>query len=99
MIVETAPAKVNLYLHIGPLRRDRLHDIASLFVFAEDGDVIRAKAAPELSLDVAGPYADALKGLAPEKNLVWRAAERLAALAGVKTGAAITLEKNDRKIP
>ena len=94
MIVETAPAKVNLYLHIGPLRRDRLHDIASLFVFAEDGDVIRAKAAPELSLDVAGPYADALKGLAPEKNLVWRAAERLAALAGVKTGAAITLEKN-----
>jgi 4-diphosphocytidyl-2-C-methyl-D-erythritol kinase len=61
MIVENAPAKVNLYLHIGPLRRDGLHDIASLFVFAEQGDVIRAEAAPRLSLNIVGPYADALK--------------------------------------
>ena len=28
-----APAKINLYLHIGPVRADGLHDIASLFVF------------------------------------------------------------------
>jgi len=94
MIVENAPAKVNLYLHIGPLRRDGLHDIASLFVFAEQGDVIRAEAAPRLSLNIVGPYADALKDLPPEKNLVWRAAERLAALAGVEPRAAVTLEKN-----
>lgn len=94
MIVETAPAKINLYLHIGPLRRDGLHDLASLFVFAEDGDVIRAAPSQTLSLDICGPYAHALAGLPPENNLVWRAAERLAALGGVEPRAAITLEKN-----
>ncbi len=26
MISEVAPAKVNVYLHVGPVRRDGLHD-------------------------------------------------------------------------
>jgi 4-diphosphocytidyl-2-C-methyl-D-erythritol kinase len=94
MIAEVAPAKVNLYLHVGPLRRDRLHDLASLFVFAKDGDVIRVEPAKTLSLRVEGPFANALKDLPPEKNLVFRAAQKLARAAGVTDGAAITLEKN-----
>jgi 4-diphosphocytidyl-2-C-methyl-D-erythritol kinase len=89
-----APAKINLYLHIGPLRADRLHDLASLFVFAHDGDVIRVEAAKDLSLKVTGPYAPLLKDLPPEKNLVYRAAELLAREADVRAGAAITLEKH-----
>lgn len=93
MIVESAPAKINLYLHIGPLRPDGLHDLASLFVFAKDGDEIRAEKSSKLSLDIAGPYANALAGAAVEDNLVWRAATGLQDYAGVKTGAAITLEK------
>ena len=31
MIVERAPAKVNLVLHVGPRREDGLHELASLF--------------------------------------------------------------------
>lgn len=93
MIVESAPAKINLYLHIGPLRPDRLHDLASLFVFAKDGDEIRAEKSSKLSLDIAGPYANALAGAAVKDNLVWRAAIGLQDYAGVKTGAAIMLEK------
>ncbi|PQA87817.1 4-(cytidine 5'-diphospho)-2-C-methyl-D-erythritol kinase [Hyphococcus luteus] len=94
MIAETAPAKVNLYLHIGPVRRDGLHDLASLFIFAEDGDVIRVEPANDISLAIEGPFADALKNLPPEANLVFRAAQKLARKCGVETGAAITLEKN-----
>lgn len=94
MIAETAPAKVNLYLHVGPLRRDGLHDLASLFVFAEGGDVIRVEPAKTLSLAVTGPFAPVLKDLPPEKNLVFRAARLLAERCGVRAGAAITLEKN-----
>ena len=94
MIVETAPAKVNLYLHVGPLRRDGLHDLASLFVFTEDGDSIAVKPAPALSLQIAGPFAHALSDLEPERNLVWRAAALLRDACGVKEGAAIALEKN-----
>ena len=94
MIALAAPAKINLYLHIGPVRPDGLHDLASLFVFARDGDVIRVEPAKSLSLTVSGPYAPLLKDLPPEKNLVYRAAQMLAHAAGVEAGAAITLEKN-----
>ncbi|GJL91007.1 4-(cytidine 5'-diphospho)-2-C-methyl-D-erythritol kinase [Hyphococcus sp.] len=94
MIVLNAPAKINLYLHIGPVRRDGLHDLSSLFVFAEHGDVIRAELAKEMSLRITGPFAGPLESLAPEKNLVFRAAALLAKHCGVKDGAAITLEKN-----
>ncbi|MEZ5894364.1 MAG: 4-(cytidine 5'-diphospho)-2-C-methyl-D-erythritol kinase [Parvularculaceae bacterium] len=94
MIAERASAKINLYLHVGPLRRDRLHDLASLFVFAHDGDVIRVEPAAKLSLNMTGPFAGELAGLSPEKNLVFRAAKELSNACGVKTGAAITLEKN-----
>lgn len=94
MIALAAPAKVNLYLHIGPLRADRLHDLASLFVFAQDGDVIHVETAKDLSLAVTGPFAAALKDLPPEKNIVVRAARMLAEEADMRAGAAITLEKN-----
>lgn len=93
MIVESAPAKINLYLHIGPKRRDGLHDLASLFVFTKDGDVIRAEKNDGITLNVTGPFAGELGGAA-EDNLVWRAAKALQKAAGVKDGAAITLEKN-----
>ena len=33
-----APAKVNLYLHVGPPGADRYHPLSSLVVFADVGD-------------------------------------------------------------
>jgi len=76
---EVAPAKVNLFLHVGGLRPDRLHDLKSLIVFVGAGDVIEARRASKLSLSVDGPFADALAPFPVESNLVWRAAEALAA--------------------
>ena len=93
-ISETAPAKINLYLHVGPLRDDGLHDLASLFVFTEEGDEIIAEPADELSLKIEGPFASALAGDPIADNLVIRAAKALQAKWGVKAGAKLTLVKN-----
>jgi 4-diphosphocytidyl-2-C-methyl-D-erythritol kinase len=46
MIRETAPAKVNLVLHVGPRRPDGLHELASLFASLELAD--------ELTVETAG---------------------------------------------
>lgn len=94
MIVETASAKINLYLHVGGVRSDGLHDLASLFVFAECGDDICAAPSDALTLDIKGPFAGALGGAALADNLVYRAAVALRAQAGVRQGARLTLVKN-----
>ena len=88
-----ALAKLNLYLHVVGRRADGYHLLDSLVAFAEIGDEIIAEAAPALSLQLSGPYAAAL-GEAPSANLVWRAAEGLAAHAKREAAAALTLVKN-----
>ena len=83
-----APAKLNLFLHVGERRSDGFHALESLVVFVEETDILVIERADELSLTVVGPFADALKEV-PD-NLVLRAARALDATRG----AAITLEKN-----
>jgi 4-diphosphocytidyl-2-C-methyl-D-erythritol kinase len=87
-----APAKLNLFLHVGERRPDGYHALESLIAFAEVADRIQIAAAPEFSLSVSGPFAAAL----PETgdNLVLKAARVLGRRAGVQHGAAIQLEKN-----
>jgi 4-diphosphocytidyl-2-C-methyl-D-erythritol kinase len=76
-----AAAKVNLFLHVGPLRADGFHPVSSLMVFADVGDELTAEPAGRLSLRVGG----AMAGHAPpgDDNLVLRAARALAAKAGI----------------
>ncbi len=93
MIQEIAPAKINLYLHVGPLRRDRLHDLRSLFVFAGGGDVVTVEPARDLSLSITGPFAAPLLREPAEKNLVMRAARLLRTASEAGAGARITLDK------
>lgn len=83
---EFAPAKINLTLHVTGQRADGYHLLDSLVVFAEVGDRITLRAAPDLSLTITGPQADVLR--VEDDNLVLRAAR----LMGAK--AAITLEKS-----
>jgi len=84
-ISETAPAKVNLTLHVTGLRADGYHLLDSVVMFADIGD--RLTVAPgALRLDLRGPRAGAVP-VGPD-NLVMRAA----ALIGAE--AAITLEKH-----
>ena len=60
-LTATAAAKVNLFLHVGPVKPNGRHDLDSLVVFSspEIGDGITAELADGLSLEVAGPYATA----------------------------------------
>jgi 4-diphosphocytidyl-2-C-methyl-D-erythritol kinase len=91
-VLEHAPAKVNLFLHVTGRRADGYHLLDSLAVFAGVADTLHAGAAESLSLTLTGPFASAL---APEPdNLVLRAARALAEAAGVRAGAALVLNKN-----
>lgn len=94
MITETAPAKLNLYLHVGPVRADGFHDLKSLFVFTEDGDRVSAAPAGDITLEIAGPFAPALAPFPVEDNLVVKAARLLKDACGIEAGASMRLEKN-----
>lgn len=87
-----APAKVNLFLHVGKKRSDGFHELESLVVFARTGDTLVFEEADSLSLSLAGPFGAVLA--ADEDNLVLKAARALAAKAGIDAKARITLTKN-----
>lgn len=87
---ERAYAKLNLALHVRGKLPDGRHRIETIFAFCEEGDELAAEPADDLSLTITGPFAD---GLQTTDNLVLRAARALRDAAGVKTGAALTLDK------
>lgn len=94
MAVRTAlaPAKVNLFLHVGPLDADGYHPLASLVAFADVGDRITVRPADRLSLSVTGPFGAGLS--AGDDNLVLRAVRALGRAAGVgEPPLAIGLDK------
>jgi 4-diphosphocytidyl-2-C-methyl-D-erythritol kinase len=93
ILTEFAPAKVNLFLHVGPPRADGFHPLASLVAFAADaGDWLSAAPASGLELEITGPFGPALAR--ERNNLVRQAALALAAAADVQPRAALRLEKH-----
>lgn len=70
-----APAKLNLYLHVGDKRADGYHELASLVIFADVGDALEVRPAQRMSLSLQGPFAEALAD--EPDNLVLRAAREL----------------------
>ena len=89
-----APAKINLYLHVGPVQADGYHPLDSLVQFADvkAADRITARPARDLSLVVEGPNGKPLKG--EKDNLVLRAANLLREASGrTGLGAALHLYK------
>lgn len=87
-----APAKINLFLHIGDRRVDGYHELESLVVFADVGDDLVFDAADATSLTIDGPFGATLSN--GDDNLVLRAARGVAALAGHDLPRRITLTKN-----
>ena len=86
-VIESAPAKINLFLHVGDRRADGFHPLQSLAVFTDLADRLAFESAPVLSLKVQGPFSAGLDG--EGDNLVLRAARALG-----DGGASITLTKN-----
>lgn len=92
MIRVAAPAKINLFLHVGECRTDGFHDLQSLIGFIEAGDELEISPSAELSLAVTGPFARSLP--ASGDNLVLKAARALRQHSHWTEGAAIVLTKN-----
>ena len=87
-MIELAPAKVNLCLHVTGQRADGYHLLDSLVVFAGVGDRLTFTPADDLRLTIGGPQA---ANLPPSNdNLILRAARAF----GLGRGAHIHLEKH-----
>lgn len=86
-ILEQAPAKLNLCLHVTGRRLDGYHLLDSLVVFADVADRVFASSARGLSLVVAGPEGAGLQ--AEPDNLVLRAARAMEV-----ADAALVLDKH-----
>ena len=84
-----APAKINRFLHITGRRPDGYHELQTLFQFLDHGDRLWFEPRPAGVIERAG----GLKGLAPERDLVVRAARLLVDEARVARGVRIRLEK------
>ncbi|TPG42909.1 4-(cytidine 5'-diphospho)-2-C-methyl-D-erythritol kinase [Sphingomonas koreensis] len=91
MIVESAPAKINLALHVRRRRADGYHEIETLFAFLRDGDILTVAPARADSFIVTGPFADALARAGG--NLVAAARDAFAERIAPLPPLAITLDK------
>ena len=78
VLIERAPAKINLSLHVRGRRADGWHDLESLVAFAGVADLLQLAPSNALSLSVEGPNAQFAGPL--DDNLVLRAARALQAL-------------------
>ena len=91
-IVELAPAKINLALHVTGQRSDGYHLIESIVVFAQAGDRLTFRKAPADGFSVEGPFAGALSE--ENDNLVLRARDALREAVSTTPPVSILLEKN-----
>jgi 4-diphosphocytidyl-2-C-methyl-D-erythritol kinase len=92
LLKRIAPAKINLSLHITGKRSNGYHELSSLVVFTEFGDLIELKPAVQLTFNIQGPFAKDLAHL--EQNSMIIAAQKAAKLFQKELNVEITLTKN-----
>ncbi len=91
----TAPAKLNLALHVTGQRADGYHLLDMLVAFTAEGDELRVTPAAQDRLVVDGPFAPALSGHANSLDAALALARAEAAAAGAPIGPLdILLTKN-----
>lgn len=74
VIEASAPAKVNLTLHVTGQRADGYHELDSLVVFADVRDTLTLAPSETMRMSVNGAFAEGVP--ADARNLVWQAAEK-----------------------
>lgn len=84
-----APAKLNLMLHILGRRDDGYHELQTLFQFLDYSDELSFDRRPDSQIRLLTD----LPGVAPENNLIVRAARLLQQATGCRIGADIQLLK------
>jgi 4-diphosphocytidyl-2-C-methyl-D-erythritol kinase len=91
-LVEKAPAKINLILHVLGRRADGYHELESLVAFADLADTLTLLPGVTSALDITGPFATACGPSAG--NLVFKAVAALRQRIGGPTAGRFLLEKN-----
>lgn len=87
-LVERAPAKINLGLHVLRERPDGYHDVETVLHRIDWADTITAEPADDLSMTCSDPALPT-----DDENLCLQAAHRLREAFGVTAGARVHLEK------
>ena len=92
-VTARAPAKVNVHLGVGPLRPDGFHELLTVYLAVSLFDTVTVGPGEGLAVSLKGEGAG---GAVPtdRRNLVWQAAELLAASAGVPADATIAIAKS-----
>lgn len=85
------PGKVNLHLSVGDLRSDGYHELVTVFHAVDLQDQVVATRSSGLSVSMTGDGAAELP--VDDSNLAWRAAELLAAQAGVEPDVHLEIHK------
>lgn len=85
------PAKINLYLGVGPSRPDGYHELVTVFHAVDLYDEVTVSPADHLRIVIQGEGADELP-TGPE-NIAWRAASLLAETAQIPPHALIEIDK------
>jgi 4-diphosphocytidyl-2-C-methyl-D-erythritol kinase len=92
-----APAKINIYLGVGPRRRDGFHDLATVFHAVGVGDDVVAERDDKGRVTVTVETGDATVDVdavpVDESNLAARAAQSLRRYAGVECGVHLRIVK------
>jgi 4-diphosphocytidyl-2-C-methyl-D-erythritol kinase len=86
------PAKINLYLGVGPLRPDGYHELTTVYQALALYDEVSARRGDQLTLTMEGEGAGNLP--LDDSNLIQQAARALASHAGVPAQARLHLRKN-----
>ena len=87
----TAPAKVNLYLHVTGRRDDGYHELESLVTFCDLYDVVKISPDTNFSFSCDGPYSEFID---KDDNLCIRAAKYFAQKYNKEVTCHIHLTKN-----
>jgi 4-diphosphocytidyl-2-C-methyl-D-erythritol kinase len=85
------PAKINLHLGVGPIRRDGYHELTTIYHAVSLYDEVSARRGDQLTLTMEGEGAGELP--LDDSNLVVRAAHVLAKAASVPAQARLHLRK------
>lgn len=92
-VVVHAPAKINLQLGVGPVRKDGFHPLATVYQAIGVYDEIIARPAKKNQLSVVGDGVDVSDVPTDESNLVLKAAALLAARHGLDEAVEVVILK------
>ncbi|HEU5034710.1 MAG TPA: 4-(cytidine 5'-diphospho)-2-C-methyl-D-erythritol kinase [Mycobacteriales bacterium] len=90
-ITVRVPAKVNLHLGVGPVRKDGFHELVTVYHAVSLYDEVTVAAADQLTVTVTGEGARELP--LDDRNLAVRAVRSVAAVVGRDPHVAITIRK------